>query len=226
VSEAAVEAKLRGVKIEAVMQLLNLGERRIYDLQREKVVVKYDDGSYNLTASAANYIRQLQQAAAGKALSDEAKSRVTADVELTVAKKTRLQMDIDERAGLLVQTTAVHDSFVKIIRVLAEGANSLSDLLEDKAGLLPEELVVVNKITDQWRVALFERCTEALGGKLDADEIAQHLQDMGVDTLPALSASAIAIDEAVPGLPTEKKTPKRGRPRLKQDAHTASLIDE
>ncbi len=225
-SEVAVEVKLRGVKIDAVCQLLSLEERRVYDLQREAVVVKYDDGSYNLTASAHNYIRKLQQAAAGKALSDEAKSRVTADVELTVAKKTRLQMDIDERAGLLVPATSVHDSAVKIMRVLAEGASSLPDLMERKAGLLPETLAVVAKVTDQWRLALFERCIEALGGKVDTDEIAQHLRDVGVDTATAAISNEVTLDEAVPSQAGTKKSPKRGRPSTRRDMHTESLISE
>lgn len=216
------------VPVAHLAQYLDLTERRVQQLVVEGVIPKPDAKQYRFLESVKGYNAYLQQCAAGKAVSDEAKEKQSAQIGLLQAQRDSAQLALDVKRGALVPAELVRASTVQLVRVLSEGADSLADALERKAGLTGDVLVQVSVITDQWRTRLFETATEMLGGEVIADlpaekktnkkKIAKKTKSAAVHTDAQIAA--VVVPDAEP----PAKRP-RGRPRLVQkDQFTPELL--
>lgn len=188
----------------------SLTDRRIQQLAAEGEIPPGEDGKYWLLASTKGYLAYLQKAAQGKAVSDDGKRKQGVQIELLQAQRDSVQMELEKKRGLLLPIDQVRDGTVRMLKVLTEGADSLPDLLERKTGANGTVLNAVNEVCDQWRLRLFERATELLGGAVA----------MGVDA-PVARVEATAVTAEEPK--AAKKRP--GRPRkVKADTFTPPLI--
>jgi phage terminase Nu1 subunit (DNA packaging protein) len=202
------------VPVAVLAQYLGLTERRVQQLVVEGVVPKPEAKQYAFLECVKGYNAYLQQCAAGKAVSDEAKEKQSAQIGLLQAQRDSAQMALDVKRGALVPAEAVRSATVQLVRVLSEGADSLPDVLERKAGLSGDVLVQVGLITDQWRTQLYERATEMLGGEVIADVPSKIKKNKKKLTQTSAPADEIALP----------KRP-RGRPRLVQkDQFTPDLV--
>ncbi|MDP3228505.1 MAG: DUF1441 family protein [Acidovorax sp.] len=197
------------VPVAMLASYLGLTERRIQQLAADNEIPPGEDGKYWLLASTKGYLAYLQKAAQGKAVSDDGKKKQGVQIELLQAQRDSAQMELDKKRGLLLPIDQVRDGVVRLLKVLTEGADSLPDLLERKSGASGAVLNAVNEVCDQWRLRLFERATEVLGG-----EVAAALEP------PVARVEATEVTAAEP--PPKKK---RGRPRkVAPDSFTPPLI--
>lgn len=216
-----------GVPVAHLAQYLELTERRVQQLVVEGVIPKPDGKQYRFLECVKGYNAYLQQAAAGKALSDEGKEKQAAQIGLLQAQRDSAQLALDQKRGALVPIEQVRTDVVKLVRVLSEGADSLPDVLERKLGLSGEILDKVGEITDKWRSNLYEIATEALGGEVVPDPPVgnqaparkpKKIKQIAVHT--SVQADPVGGDEPPP---IEKRP--RGRPRLVQkDQFTPTLL--
>lgn len=197
------------VSVAQLALFLELTERRVQQLAADGVIPPGEDGQYLFLASVKGYLQLIQQAAAGKAVSDEAKEKQRAQIDLLQTQRDSAQLVLDEKRGALIPVESVRAATVKLVKVLTEGADTLPDLLERKSGIPGNVVVAVGEVVDQWRTRLFKRATEVLGGEVIADQ------------LPAVQTSADRPDEL------EAEPPKKriGRPRKKRgDSFTPPLL--
>jgi phage terminase Nu1 subunit (DNA packaging protein) len=196
------------VSVAQLALFLELTERRVQQLAADGVIPAGEGGQYWFLVSLKGYVSFLQQAAAGKAVSEEGKEKQRAQIDLLQAQRDTAQMVLDEKRGALIPVDAVRASTVQLLKVLTEGADSLPDLLERKTGITGVIVAAVNDVCDQWRLRLYERATQILGGEVIADQ------------RPAVQASALV--EEVEAQPAKRRV---GRPRKNRpDAFTPSLI--
>ena len=197
------------VSVAQLALFLELTERRVQQLAADGVIPAGEGGQYWFLISLKGYVSFLQQAAAGKAGSEEGKEKQRAQIALLQAQRDTAQMVLDEKRGALIPVDAVRSATVQLLKVLTEGADSLPDLLERKTGITGVIVAAVNDVCDQWRLRLHERATQILGGEVIADQ------------RPGVQASAL-VPEDVEALPTKKRV---GRPRKNRpDAFTPTLI--
>lgn len=189
---------------------LGITERRIQQLAADNEIPPGEDGRYWLLESTKGYLAYLQKAAQGKAVSDDGKKKQGVQIELLQAQRDTAQMELDKKRGFLLPIDQVRDSTVRLLKILTEGADSLPDLLERKAGASGAVLNAVGEVCDQWRLRLFERATEILGGEVPAA------------FTPQVAAGVELEPEAATAAPAKKK---RGRPRkVRPDSFTPPLI--
>lgn len=204
------------VSVAQLAGFLELTERRVQQLAADGVIPAGDNGQYLFLASLKGYISLLQQASAGKAVSDEAKEKQRIQSELLREQRDKVAMANATSRRDLVEAGQVRDATVRLLKVLTEGADSLPDLLERKKGITGEVVTAVGEVCDQWRVRLYQRATEALGG----EGAAQSLLAASVPALANLDAASIdsqtQADAAEAELAEQAKR-KPGRPRLVQD---------
>lgn len=217
-----------GVPVAHLAQYLDLTERRIQQLVTEGVIPKPDAKQYRFLECVKGYNAYLQQCAAGKAVSDEAKEKQNAQIGLLQAQRDSAQMELDKKRGALIPADEVRSGVVKLVRVLSEGADGLPDILERKAGLSGQALAQVGVVMDAWRMRLFEIATEVLGGEVVSDAP----QPKTNKRKPASKKPVVHTDTQTPAAealeaPDADQPQKRkpGRPRLVQkDQFTPSLI--
>lgn len=198
------------VPVAELARYLGLTERRIQQLAADGEIPPGKDGKYWLLESTKGYLVYLQKAAQGKAVSDDGKRKQGVQIELLQAQRDSAQMELDKKRGLLLPIDQVRESTVRLLKILTEGADSLPDMLERKAGASGAVLNAVNEVCDGWRLRLFERATEILGGEV-----------AGAFEAPEARPEAVEA-EAVADAPAKKK---RGRPRkVKADSFTPPLI--
>lgn len=219
------------VPVAHLAQFLDLTERRVQQLVVDGIIPKPEDKKYRFLECVRGYNGYLQQCAAGKAVSDEAKEKQSAQIGLLQAQRDSAQLALDSKRGALVPAEAVRSATVQLVRVLSEGADSLADVLERKAGLSGEVLVQVGVITDQWRTRLYETANELLGGEVISDEPpAPKINKLRKKSAVAKAAQAVVHTDAQPApvAATAEDQPekrRRGRPRLVQkDQFTPELL--
>lgn len=215
------------VPVALLADFLGLTERRVQQLAVELVIPVPEGGRYKFLESVKGYNSYLQQCAAGKAVSDEAKEKQAAQIGLLQAQRDSAQMAVDVKRGALVPADQVRSLTVQLIRVLSEGADGLADLLERKAGLSGEALVQVATTTDQWRMRLYDSATQALGGEVIADEPAadKPRKKPTKKQIKELLVHAPARVELINSNLDDAPKRRRGRPRLVQkDSFTPDLI--
>ncbi|MES2685690.1 MAG: DUF1441 family protein [Pseudomonadota bacterium] len=189
---------------------LGLTDRRIQQLAADGEIPPGEDGKYWLLASCKGYMTYLQRAAQGKAVSDDGKKKQGVQIELLQAQRDSAQMELDKKRGLLLPIDQVREGVVRLLKVLTEGADSLPDLLERKAGASGAVLNAVNETCDAWRLRLYERAVELLGGEI-----------LPLVEQPVARVEPTGIAETVE--PPAKK--KRGRPRkVKSDGFTPQML--
>jgi hypothetical protein len=193
------------------MQFLSLGRSRVFDLLGDGIVVKFDDGSFNASISAHNYIKYLQGLAAGKAKSDVALDKQSAEIVVLIAKGERLNLDLAAKKRELIPAFEVQSNTMALVKILSDGVNGLPDTMERKVGLSPEQSAALESECNRWRVALQASAMAVLGGEV-------------IGLMPA--PDGVAHDgNGVDGIDLPRK-PRRGRPKgAAPDTFTQSLID-
>ena len=190
-------------------KFLDLTERRIQQLAADGVIPAGEEGGYLFLASLKGYVSFLQQAAAGKAVSDEAKEKQRLQIDLLQAQRDTAQMALDEKRNALIPVEDMRGATVKVLKVLTEGVDSLPDLLERKIGVPGNVVSAVAEVCDQWRMRLYQRATKMLGGEVLPD------------APPAVQTSALLDDD----LEEQPAKGRVGRPRLVQaDPFTPPLL--
>lgn len=198
------------VPVAELAKYLGLTERRIQQLAADGEIPSGKDGKYWLLESTKGYLAYLQKAAQGKAVSDDGKAKQAMQIQVLQNTRDKGQMELDKERGLLLPIDRVRESTVRLLKVLTEGADSLPDMLERKAGASGAVLNAVNEVCDGWRLRLFVRATEILGGEV-----------AGAFEAP-VARTETPEAEVVAEVPAKKK---RGRPRkVKADSFTPPLI--
>jgi phage terminase Nu1 subunit (DNA packaging protein) len=214
-----------GVPVAHLAQYLDLTERRVQQLVNEGVIPKPEAKLYRFLECVKGYNAYLQQCAAGKAVSDEAKEKQSAQIGLLQAQRDSAQMELDKKRGALIPADQVREGVVKLVRILSEGADGLPDMLERKAGMSGQALTIVSTVMDSWRMRLYEEATKLLGGEVIPDEPQpKKNKKKTVRSAPVVHTDTQlqALDEPDADLPQKRKP---GRPRLVQkDQFTPSLI--
>jgi phage terminase Nu1 subunit (DNA packaging protein) len=205
------------IPLEKLADFLGLTPRRVRQLLDEGHVVRAADGkNFEFLPSVKAYIAYLQQAAQGKAVSDDGKEKQRAQTDLLKIQRDKAQMDYDIKRGALITGDEHRAVSVKLVTILSEGANSLPDLIERKTGVTGAVVDAVSKVCDQWRMNLYEQAVTMLGGTAEQDIELPTTTDRSADTAVPIELDPV-IDE-----PPQKK---RGRPRkIKADGFTPDLI--
>jgi phage terminase Nu1 subunit (DNA packaging protein) len=204
------------VSVTTLASYLDITERRVQQLAADREIPPSESGQYLLLESAKCYIAYLQQAAQGKAVSDDGKEKQRAQTDLLKIQRDKAQMDYDIKRGALITGDEHRAVSVKLVTILSEGANSLPDLIERKTGVTGAVVDAVSKVCDQWRMNLYEQAVTMLGGTAEQDIELPTTTDRSADTAVPIELDPV-IDE-----PPQKK---RGRPRkIKADGFTPDLI--
>jgi phage terminase Nu1 subunit (DNA packaging protein) len=206
-----------GVSLDKLAEFFVLSPRRIRQLLDDGHVVRAADGkNFEFLPSVKAYIAYLQQAAQGKAVSDDGKEKQRAQTDLLKIQRDKAQMDYDIKRGALITGDEHRAVSVKLVTILSEGANSLPDLIERKTGVTGAVVDAVSKVCDQWRMNLYEQAVTMLGGTAEQDIELPTTTDRSADTAVPIELDPV-VDE-----PPQKK---RGRPRkIKADGFTPDLI--
>lgn len=176
----------KGGGIEVVMQALNLERASIFNLQRDGVVVKWPDGSYDIFKSMANYIKWLQPRAKGRPNSNTDGSlseRDQAQVDNLRAKTELANIEIDTLKGQLIPLNDVVSTCVAIIKPAADMLSDLPDTIERVTGAGAEVITAIGKVIDEQRLVMFERLDSVVNGRMESYGSAS--KDDDVDEEPA-----------------------------------------
>lgn len=208
-----------GVPLEKLADFLGLTPRRVRQLLDDGHVVRAADGKdFEFLPSVKAYIAYLQQAAQGKAVSDDGKDKQKAQTELLKIQRDRAQIELDKSRGVLVPIDDVRASTIKLLKVLSEGVDSLPDLLERKTGVTGAIVEATSEVCHHWRMRLYENAVEMMGGEVLPDDATVAAREVPADST-----------EKVPMLLNKEPEPttnkKRGRPRkVKADSFTPELL--
>lgn len=92
------------VIIAELADILNLSERRIYQLVEEKLIPKESKGRYELKTVIQSYIKYLQQLASSKGSSSEQKESKS---RLLKAQADKAELELEALKGKYIETTEV-----------------------------------------------------------------------------------------------------------------------
>jgi phage terminase Nu1 subunit (DNA packaging protein) len=206
------------VSLDKLAEFFVLSPRRIRQLLDDGHVVRAADGkNFEFLPSVKAYIAYLQQAAQGKAVSDDGKEKQRAQTDLLKINRDKAQMDYDIKRGVLITDDEHRAVSVKLVTILSEGANSLPDLIERKTGVTGAVVDAVAKVCDQWRMGLYEQAVTLLGGTVE--------QEIAVPTATNNDSASAAVPIELDPVVEEPKQKKRGRPhKIQADGFTPELI--
>lgn len=99
-------SKAPAVNVKTLATLLNVSERRVYQMANEGIVIQEDRGKYDLFASVQGYIRFLQKDTVGQGGSEQEYRREKTG--LAKAQRERAELELQATRGALVPKESVH----------------------------------------------------------------------------------------------------------------------
>lgn len=104
------------IDVHALAKLLNLDIRRIQQLAAEGHVFKAERGRYHLARSINGYCKFMQKANGGS--DQDPNSFSTQRTRLTRARADLIEMEREERSGMLIPADQVEEAWIKITSVI------------------------------------------------------------------------------------------------------------
>ena len=163
---------------------IGLTQRRIQQMVADGLLPAPTDGKYDLQRCVMARVKYLETLAAGKATDelDDQKKRMQIELQRQQHEKYRLDaeralLDLEKKKSNLAEVSQVRDEFVRLVRVLTEGADGLPDVIEHTTGAPAD---VISKIADQvdrWRIDMYRMAAEAFVVEADRPTEDHQVQD-------------------------------------------------
>jgi len=154
-AEAHEAASDRGAFPASVLcRLLDITEQRFHQLVKEGVIPKVGRGQYPLAATVRAYIKFLRNTGAAKELDPDKLEpfRRKAHYESEMSK-----LHLQRLRGELVPRIEVEQEQGRIAKIVAEGLETLPDIMERDTGATPKQLAKVQDVIDRIRTQMHEQ---------------------------------------------------------------------